>query len=173
VGHPYIFFHLTDEQNNELLTLEKPPFINNKVRLRASIVRLSNSGFNIEQLSQHFQRSTQAIRDDVAGFEQHGIAGLVDAPKIRKPSQFTTEITTFLKTKLELDCVWNSSLLSEAVKQEFKVTISAEGIRVKLLELGCSWKRSRYSPGKTPDENLVAEFKAALDTLKKGQWIKS
>lgn len=173
MGHSYIFIHLTDEQNNELLALEKTPSINNKVRLRASIIRLSNSGFNIEQLSQHFQRSTQAIRDDLARFEQHGIAGLVDAKKTGKPSKFTNEIETFLKTKLELDRVWNSSLLSEAVKQEFKVTISAEGIRVKLLEFGYSWKRSRYSPGKTPDENVVAEFKADLDTLKKGHWIKS
>ncbi len=173
MGHPHLFIHLTDEQNNELLALEKTPFINNKVRLRAGIIRLSSTGFSIEKLSQHYQRCPQAIRDDLSRYEQHGIAGLVDAQKTGKPSKFTTEIETFLKTKLELDRVWNSSLLSEAVKQEFNVSISPEGIRVKLLEFGYSWKRTRYSPGKTPDENEVDEFKGDLDTLKKGLWTKS
>ena len=173
MGHPHIFIQLSDEQNTELLALEKNPLINNKVRLRASIIRLSSTGFSIEELSQHFQRCTQAIRADLERFEQHGIAGLVDAQKTGKPGKFTLEIETFLKTKLELDRVWNSSLLSEAVKQEFNVTISSEGIRVKLLEFGYSWKRTRYSPGKTPDENVVTEFKADLDTLKRGHWIKN
>ena len=167
VGHPHIFIQLTDEQNTELLALEKNPFINNKVRLRASIIRLSSTGFSIEALSQHFQRCTQAIRADLARYDQLGITGLVDAKKTGKPGKFTLEIETFLKTQLELDRVWNSSLLSEAVKQEFNVSISGEGIRVKLIEFGYSWKRTRYSPGKTPDENVVAEFKADLDTLKK------
>ena len=166
MGHPHIFIQLTDEQNTELLALEKNPLINNKVRLRASIIRLSSTGFSIEELSQHFQRCTQAIRDDLARYEL-GIVGLVDGKKTGKPGKFTLEIETFLKTQLDLDRVWNSSLLSEAVKQEFNVTISSEGIRVKLLEFGYSWKCTRYSPGKTPDENVVHEFKADLDTLKK------
>lgn len=173
MGHPHIFIQLTDEQNTELLALEKNPLINNKVRLRASIIRLSSTGFSIEELSQHFQRCTQAIRDDLARYDQLGIVGLVDGKKTGKPGKFTLEIETFLKTQLDLDRVWNSSLLSEAVKQEFNVTISSEGIRVKLLEFGYSWKRTRYSPGKTPDENVVHKFKADLDTLKKGHWIKS
>ena len=43
MGHPHIFIQLSDEQNTELLALEKNPLINNKVRLRASIIRLSST----------------------------------------------------------------------------------------------------------------------------------
>lgn len=170
MGHPHRYITLTDQQNAELLTLEKNPLINNKVRLRASIIRLSHARFSIQKLSQHFQRSVQAIREDFARFEQHGITGLCDEKSTGKPGKFNPEIEVFLRAQLEQDRVWNSRLLGEAIEQKFSVTIAREAIRLKLLEFGFSWKRTRYSPGKTPDPTVVAEHKADLETLKKGRW---
>ena len=168
MGHPHRFIQLTDKQDMELLTLEKSHLVNSKIRLRASIIRLSNARWSVDKLSQHFQRSRQAIRQDLVRFEQQGIVGLTSGKSTGKPTKFTPEIIAFLKTQLELDRVWNSSLLSEAIEEKFNVNIARETIRVKLLELGYAWKRTRYIPSKKPNEKIVSEFKADLDTLKKG-----
>ena len=75
-----------------------------------------------------------------------------------------------MQTKLAEDRLWNSALLSEAVREQFGVRLGREVIRLKLLELGYSWKRARYAPGKQADPEVVAEHRASLETLKKGHW---
>ena len=85
----------------------------------------------------------------------------------------TPEIETFMHTKLAEDRVWNSTLLGEAIDKEFGVSLKREAIRVKLLELGYSWKRTRYAPGKQVDPEVIAEHQASLETLKKGHWTRS
>ena len=47
--------------------------------------------------------------------------------------------------------------------------IKREAIRVKLLELGYAWKRTRYAPGKQADPEVVAKHQASLETLKRGR----
>lgn len=173
MGYPHHFITLTDQQNTELLTLEKNPFINAKVRLRASIIRLSHAQFSVQKLSQHFQRSVQAVRKDLHRFDQHGIPGLIDGKSTGKPGKFTPEIESFLKGLLEQERAWNTKQLGEEINTKFKIKLEREAIRVKLLDLGYSWKRARYSPGKTPDAQTVSEFKADLDTLKKGRWTRN
>jgi len=75
-----------------------------------------------------------------------------------------------MQTKLSEDRVWNSSLLGEAIAAAFGVKLGREVIRLKLLELGYSWKRARYAPGKQADPEVVAEHQASLETLKRGHW---
>ena len=73
-----------------------------------------------------------------------------------------------MQSKLSETRVWNSTLLGEAIEQAFGVSIKREAVRVKLLELGYSWKRTRYAPGKQADPEVVSEHQASLETLKRG-----
>ena len=97
---------------------------------------------------------------------------MTDGKSTGQPAKFTVEIERFLKRLLEQDRVWNSSILAEEIQTNHGVKLSAEAVRLKLLELGFSWKRTRYSPGKTLDPAIVAEHKTELEALKKGLWIK-
>lgn len=170
---PLRFLSLTPEQDDVLRELELNPYVNAKVRLRASIVRLNNAGWNATRLAAHFGRNPQSIHNDLDRFEQHGVSGLGDGKAPGAKPKFTAEIEAFVTAKLAEERVWNSGLLGEAIKEEFGVSLRREAIRVKLLELGYSWKRTRYSPGEVVDPKVVAEHRASLETLKKGHWTKN
>lgn len=160
--------HLNPEQDEVLRELEMSAEVNTKVRLRASIIRLNSAGWSAPRLAAHFGRNLQSVHNDLDRFEQLGIAGLADGKAAGAPSKFTAELEAFMHTKLAEDRVWNSTLLSEAVEQTFAVKIGREALRVKLRELGYSWKRTRYVAGKQADSAVVAEHQASLETLKRG-----
>lgn len=172
MAKPLRFLKLTPEQDEALRELELSPGINAKVRLRASLVRLNHAGWDVPRLVAHFGRNPQSVHNDLDRFEQFGVEGLVDGKAPGNKPSVTPEIEAFLETKLAEDRVWNSSLLSEAVAEQFGIKLGREAIRVTLLELGYRWKRTRYSPGKQADPEVVAEHQASLETLKRGHWIR-
>ena len=85
----------------------------------------------------------------------------------------TAEIRAFLERKLAEERVWNSTLLGEAVREQFGIRLGREVVRMTLLNLGYRWKRTRYAPGKQADPEMVAEHRASLETLKRGHWTRS
>lgn len=143
--------------------------VNAKIHLRASIIRLNSAGWSVPKLAKHFGRNLQSVHNDLNRFELRGVEGLADGRAPGAKPKVTAEIEAFMKTKLSEDRVWNSSLLGEAVEKEFGVSLKREAVRVKLLKLGYSWKRTRYAPGKQADPRVVAEHQASLDTLKRGR----
>jgi transposase len=167
------FIHLTEEQDKQLQTLELSPTINHKVRLRASIYRLSNQGWDIPRLSHHFARHKTSIKKDFTRWEQFGVSGMCDGVKTGRPKRLSLEIQVWVKEQLSQERVWNATLLCQAIKQQFDVIITIEPMRLYLLEMGYSWKRTRYSSGKTPDSKVKSDHQASLETLKKGHWTKS
>jgi transposase len=170
---PARFLHLSAEQNEALRELEVSLVVNAKVRLRASIIRLNSAGWSAPRLATHFGRNLQSVHNDLSRFEQFGVEGLADGKATGATPKVTPEMETFMHTKLAEDRVWNSTLLGEAVEQAFGVSLGREAIRVKLLELGYSWKRTRYAPSKQADPEVVTEHQASLETLKRGHWTKS
>lgn len=173
MAKPPRFVCLSTEQDTTLRKLELNPHINAKVRLRASIIRLNSAGWSAARLAAHFGRNPQSVHNDLNRFEQHGIAGLGDGKAPGAKPKFTAEIEVFLHAKLAEERVWNSTLLGESIEKKFGVTLGREAIRVKLLELGYSWKRTRYAPGQQVDPEVVAEHQASLETLKRGHWSRS
>lgn len=170
---PTRYLEITSEQDRRLRELELSPVVNAKVRLRASIVRLNSRGWSAGRLAQHFERNLQSVHNDLDRFENEGISGLSDGKAKGAKPKFTSEIESFLHAKLAQERVWNSSLLAEAVKETFAVDLGRESLRLKLRDLGYSWKRSRYTPAKRVDPEVLVEHKASLDTLKRGHWTRS
>lgn len=168
MGYMHRFVRLTLEQDAQLRDVEKNPLLNAKVRLRASIVRLSNQNFSLSRLCLHFGRSERAVRNDLRRYEQHGLAGLADGKSPGAPSLFTAEMTAFVQEKLLEDRIWNCALLLDATLKRFGVRVERETMRLKVRSLGYSWKRTKYVPSKTPNPEVLAEHQASLETLKKG-----
>jgi transposase len=172
VGYTHRFITLTEQQDTELAALERSPGINPKVQLRASIIRLSNKRHPIAWLVSHFKRSRSSIEADLDRFDQHGIEGLVDGKAPGQPAKLSAQMIVFLELKLTENQIWNCTLLAQEIQTEFGVDIKRDTIRVKLLELGYSWKRGRYSPGKTLDAAVVAKHQTQLEELQKKRWTK-
>jgi transposase len=163
-----IFISLTTAQDKQLQELELNPLINSKVRLRASILRLSNQGFNVTKLSQHFNRNIQSIHNDFKRWREQGIQGLTNGKTTGRPSKFTPEVEALIKQKLSEERIWNAQLLCEAVEQSLNIKVTIEPMRLKLRELGYTWKRARYSSGKPPTQEVLKVHRGSLETLKKG-----
>ena len=67
------------------------------------------------------------------------------------------------------DRLWTSTLLGEALHDHFGIRPEREAVRLTLLALGYTWKRSRYAPGKTVDPAVLQQHKASLEMLKRGR----
>lgn len=169
MGHAHRFIRLTAEQDTELREIEHNTLLSQKVRLRASVLRLSSKGFTLAQLAEHFDRTVRSIQRDFKRFEAAGVVGLADGKAPGNKSKFRLEIEAYLQAKLAEERVWNCNLLSAEVKQAFGVGIEREAMRAKLHTLGYSWKRGRYVPAKQADPEQVALHRASLETLKKGR----
>ena len=161
---------LSPDEDAALRSLELSAGIHVKVRLRASIVRLNASGMTVPRLAQHFHRNQQSVHNDLDRYETRGIAGLTDGQHAGHPRRVTPEMEGYLHERLAEPRLWNSTLLAEALHERFGVRVSRDAMRVRLLALGYSWKRGRYSPGKDPDPDVLHEHQASLVTLTKGHW---
>ncbi len=170
-GRRYIA--LSEAENEKLRALEQNAHINAKVRLRAQILRLSNQGMSLGQLSEHVAKNYETLRRTFDRWERAGYAGLADHYEThgQKPV-ITDDIKTFMETKLTEPRTWTCTQLSETVGERYGVKVGAEGIRKRLKEMGYSWKKGRFTPAKRPGEDDLKHHRAALDTLKKGRWSK-
>lgn len=154
----------------QLQQLELSAGVHPKVRLRASLLRLHREGWSAPRLAVHFARAEQSIHNDLTRFEQHGMRGIIDAPRPGRPIKMLPAHEAVLVGKLGEDRLWTAAQLAEVVNDECALQITAQTVRQHLLALGYSWKRARYAPGKPLDPQVEAQHRAALDTLKKGRW---
>lgn len=167
------YIHLTEEEDAQLRTLEQAQGIDKKVRLRASILRLSHAGWSVARLAQHFGRGNKTIHQDFDRWEEQKITGLADGRAPGKASKVTAEMSAYLEERLSEDRAWNCEQLSRALDERFKAKVKREALRTKLKALGYSWQRARYEPGKEVNPEVLQEAKASIETLKRGRWMKS
>lgn len=160
--------NLSPTEDEQLRRIEQSPHIKPKIRLRAQIIRLNAASWSRHRIARHTSRSYASICQDLKRWHQRGVDGLADAPATNQPEKITPEIRAFLTQKLQQERIWTSSQLIEQIEQHFGVKIGREAIRLRLLQLGYCWKRTRYVPCKEIDPNLEHEHKASLETLKRG-----
>ena len=173
MGRPSRQIEIGAEDAVQLQALELSAGVHPKVRLRASLLRLHREGWSAPRLAVHFARTEQSIHDDLTRFEQHGLRGIADAPRLGRPTKLTPAHETVLKAKLAQERLWTATQLAEVLSDEFALQITAQTVRQHLSALGYSWKRARYAPGKALDPEVEQQHRASLDTLKKGHWTAS
>ena len=162
------YIKLTPEEDEQLRQVEQATGLRAKVRLRATILRLSNQGWNIKRLVQYTKRSRWSILRDFDRWEEQGVEGLVDGTPPGNPLQVTEDVRAFLQEKLAEDRAWNAAQLADEVKQKFKLQVHPQTIRHHLHLMGYLWKRTRYMPAQAPDPEAERAARAALETLKRG-----
>jgi transposase len=162
------YIKLTPEEDEQLRKVEQTAGLGAKVKLRATILRLSNQGWDIERLVQYTKRSRWSILRDFDRWEVQGIQGLADATSPGNPLQVTEEVRAFLQERLGEDRAWNAAQLADEVRQKFTLQMHPQTIRHHLHLMGYGWKRTRYIPAQAPDPDAEHAARAALETLKRG-----
>ncbi len=64
---------------------------------------------------------------------------------------------------------WNAPQLAGAVEERFGLAVTPEAVRLRLLEMGYRWKRTRYAPAREPDPEEESEAREELEALKGGR----
>lgn len=160
---------LSAEEDEHLRGIEQSPYIKPKVRLRASIIRLNAAGWSRRKIAAHMGRNYATICQDLRRWNEHGIEGLADGVATNQPEKVTAEMRAFILEKLQEERIWSCNQLSEAVLIAFGVEVGREAMRLRILEMGYCWKRTRYVACKEIDPELEREHKASLDSLKRGR----
>lgn len=162
------YINLTPEEDEQLRQVEQATGLRAKVKLRATVLRLSNQGWDIERLVKYTKRSRWSILRDFDRWEALGIEGLADGTPPGNPLQVTEEVQAFVQEKLAEDRAWNASQLADEVAQRFTLQLHPQTIRHHLHLMGYLWKRTRYVPAQAPDPEAEHAARAALETLKRG-----
>ena len=160
---------LSAEEDERLRRIEQSPHLKPKVRLRAAVIRLNAAGWPRRKIATHTGRSSATVCQDLKKWLERGIDGLADGVASNQPEKIRLEIRAFILEKLGEQRTWTCSQLLDAVRGSFGIQVGREAIRLRILQLGYCWKRTRYVPCKAIDPEVEREHKASLDTLKRGR----
>lgn len=100
---------LSAEQDERLRKVEQTAGLRAKVKLRATVLRLSNQGWDTERLVHYSGRSRWSILRDFERWEAQGIAGLADGTAPGNPLQVTAEVRAFLQEEPEEERAWHAA----------------------------------------------------------------
>lgn len=161
------YIKLKKKEDKKLKELEHNQGMNDKVRLRAKVLRLSHRGMSVEEIAEYTGRHSTTILRDFDRFEEAGMKGLADGKSRGQPSPIGQKERRFLVAKLSEERGWTASQLADVLNEAFELAVNRETMRVCLHELGYSWQRHRYVPAKEPDAEVLALKQEEFDTLKK------
>lgn len=161
------YIKLSEAEDKELQKLEANPNLNEKVRVRAKVLRLSHRGMSVDAIATYTGRDATTVRRDFKRWEKHRVAGLADGQSKGRRSPLGEQACSFLVEKLSEDRSWTASQLAEEIHHKFKLKVNWETMRMCLHKMGYSWQRHRYVPVKEPDAEVLALKQREFDSLKK------
>ena len=161
------YISLSEAEDEQLQKLENHPQLNEKVRLRAKVLRLSHRKMSVEEIAAYTGRHSTSVLRDFKRWEESGVAGLADGVGSGQRSPLGEKHKSFLAEKLSEDRSWTATQLADEVHKTFKFKVNRETMRVCLRSMGYSWQRHRYVPVKQPDAEVLTAKQAEFATLKK------
>lgn len=161
------YIKLSEAEDKQLRGFENSQMLNEKVRLRAKVLRLSYRGISVEEIASYTGRHATTVLRDFNRWKESSVQGLADGVSSGQRSPLGEEQKSFLKDKLTEERSWTASQLAEVVNKKFKLKVNRETMRVCLHALGYSWQRHRYVPVKQPGAELLAAKQVAFGGLKK------
>ena len=161
------YVKLKATEDSELQGIENNPSLNEKVRLRAKVIRLSNCKLSVDEIAAYTGRHSTTVLRDFRRWEEGGVEGLADGQITGQQSPLREKERSFLVEKLSEERSWTASQLAEVVNEKFKLKVNRESMRICLHGLGYSWQRHRYVPVKQPEADMLVVKQTEFDVLKK------
>jgi len=160
---------LTEEQREELQRRTRAPGIMPRTRDRLEMVRLSDAGWRVPQISQHLRVSPRRVRFWLQRFLAAGFDALPDQPHLGRTSRLTPALRAAVRTELDRgDRTWTTRQLAAWLAETYGVSFSRDHLGVLLRRVGLSCRRTERDLGHKQDPEAVATFQADLETLEKG-----
>jgi transposase len=152
-----IHYQVTDQQREELVTMQRSLKLQKRYVDRAKVVILSSEGMTIDQIMDQTKLSRRAVNKWRQRFKSSGIEGLKDAPRKGKPPVITQEKKLLVIQKA---CSrpeggytnWSQARIAK------EVGISQSKVFQILKETDLKPHKTEYWCGKSPDPEFEAKM---------------
>jgi len=161
---------LTETQVTELTRLRRDVKTRPRTRDRLEMVRLANLGWNIPKIAQHFEMTESRVRHWIKTFLSEGFDGLRDRRGVGPKRRLTVLIVEQIRQMTILDGrTWTSVQINEWLLEQHGFSMSRRYLSDALNRHGLRYKRTTRTLHHKQKPEQVADRKADLETLKKGQ----
>jgi transposase len=143
-----------------------------RVSERAHFVLLAARGYSAPTIGDLLGYDVQTVRTWLTAYQQHGCAGLEDAPRSGRPPK-DRQLTAVVQAQAGqpppnfgyLQSCWTVALLVWHLASRFRLTASVSRVRRALHQAGFCWKRPKLAPTRRRDpltDEKEAQIAAAL-----------
>ena len=127
---------LTRAQEKTLFNLRTAD-VPQKVKDRASVIRLNAHGWYVEKIADHFNWTTQTVREVLHKWKKLGVEGLWSKPGRGGKPRWAEADMVFLEECLQKEPrTYNSVQLAQKLEQERSIKLSPDWLRQVLKKRG-------------------------------------
>ncbi len=161
---------LSETQVGELTRLRRDAKTRPRTRDRLEMVRLANLGWNIPKIAQHFEMTESRVRHWVKTFLAEGFDGLCDRRGVGPKRRLTVLIVEQIRQMTITDGrTWTTVQINEWLLEQHGFSMNRRYLSDALNRHGLRYKRTTRTLHHKQKPEQVADRKADLETLKKGQ----
>ncbi len=150
---------MNENERQELEGLSRSSKARHKQVVRAKMLLLKAAGRSTAQVAEELRRGEGMVRWTVRRFNEHGLAGLEDAPRSGRPLEYSQaqrgEIIAAARTHPQEVGVklghWTLDRLVEYVNQQLGIGISRAQLARVLEEEGLKWYQEKTYFTERPD----------------------
>jgi transposase len=161
---------LTEEQAAELARRRRDPATRPRVRDRLEMVRLSNMAWSVPRIARHVGLTESRVRHWIKAFLTEGFEGLSDRKGVGAKPRLTGEILGQVRQVVGQDGrTWTAVQVNDWLQEHHGWSMNSRYLSEVLVRNGMSYKRTSRTVRHKQKPEQLADRKADLLTLKKGQ----
>src|SRR5438552_5011561 len=124
-GHTLYRVRLTEQQREELHRRTRGTDLKPRTRDRLEMVRLSDAGWRVPQISSLLRVSPRRVRFWLKRFLETGFEALPDQPHLGQQSQLTPQLMATLRSEIEKgERTWTTAQLAEWLGEQHGLHLS-------------------------------------------------
>ena len=121
---------LSAEEERTLRELRTAKTVPQRVKDRASMLRLSNQGMYVEEIATYFDCNKQTVRETIHRWQKLGLGGLWEAQGRGQKRRWQEEDLEYLEQCLKKEQrTYNSKQLAAKLAQDRKIKLSPDHLR--------------------------------------------
>jgi transposase len=160
---------LDDAARRELRRRAHEAGVMPRTRDRLEMVRLSDVGWSIPRIAQHFGMSERCVRRWIKTFLSEGFDALPDKPHVGQKSALSPQMLAAIRTQVSKgERTWTAPQIADWLEQHFALRLSAPWISRRLRRERIAYKRTSRTLGHKQNKEQLAHKSADLETLEKG-----
>jgi transposase len=145
---------------------------------RAQMIRLSSQGKTAREIAALWQITPQGVRKIIHRFNQEGLAGLPDRPRVGRPRKRTGRYVELLKEAVSVNpremgysfSCWTLERLREHLARHTRIVLSPPHLSRLMAENGIVYRRPKHGMSHLRNSQEYDQKKAFLEFVKKGRY---